>query len=140
MYLSFHWFNDLWIWTRNSWIWTRSSWIWTRTSEFQLVFLNFELVFLSFQLVTRNSCLTISRNNTRKEFLFGLFHANSYKRLTRHWTENISFTRNEISCKYIISVEGGFSQDQILLWKKNAGNAITQKAHFRVFLKKFHTS
>ena len=27
VYLSFHWIDDLRIWTRNSWIWTRNSWI-----------------------------------------------------------------------------------------------------------------
>ena len=66
-YLSFYWFNDLWIWTCNLWIqtpnlWIRTctSWIWIRTFEFKLVLLSLQLLTRNSQLVTCNLCFTIS--------------------------------------------------------------------------------
>ena len=60
VYLSFYWFNDLWIWTCNLWIRTCTSWIWIRTFEFKLVLLSLQLLTRNSQLVTCNLCFTIS--------------------------------------------------------------------------------
>ena len=55
--------------------------------------ISFRVVF-TWYFITRNEILFLSEwrqwNNTRSKFHFGLYHVNSYKKLTRHRNENIS--------------------------------------------------
>ena len=56
--------------------------------------ISFRVVF-TWSFINRNEILFLSKwsqwNNNRNEFHFGLYHVNSYKKLTRHRNENISF-------------------------------------------------
>ena len=87
--------------------------------------------------ITRNKHFWLQWNNIRNEFHFGVLHVNSYKRLTRHWIENISFRRkfhvNTLLITFPQSFKKYLRQTLVFMWN----SALREKLYFcfsRVFL------
>ena len=91
-------------------------------------------VYITF--ITRNEHFWLHWNNTRNAFRFGVLHVNSYRTLTRHWIENISFRRkfhvNTLLVTFLQSFKKYMRQTLVFMWN----SALREKLNF-CFLRVF---